>query len=166
MAFNPEPNKQAVEIYSPNHPHIYFNGYTVSKINVHKHLGLNLDSKLSFVSHINEKINKTKKLIGILKYLSKYLSLKTLDQMNEIFIRPYFNYCAATYPTPRLTNPFESSITLNALMERVENIQYQAALAITGTWQGTSRNKLYDEVGWESHSDRRRCRCLIDFEIT
>ena len=32
-------------------------------------------------------------------------------------------------------------------MERVENIQNQAAFAITGTWQGTSRNKLYDEYG-------------------
>ena len=34
-------------------------------------------------------------------------------------------------------------------MERVEKIQYQAALAITGTWQGTSRNQLYDELGWK-----------------
>ena len=32
-------------------------------------------------------------------------------------------------------------------MERVEKIQYEATLAITGTWQGTSRNKLYDELG-------------------
>ena len=32
-------------------------------------------------------------------------------------------------------------------MERVDKIQYQVALAITGTSQGTSRNKLYDELG-------------------
>ena len=73
MAFNPEPNQQAVgvlfspQINNPNHPPIYFNGSTVSKVNVHKHLGLNLGSKLSFVSHINEKSNIAKKLIGILK---------------------------------------------------------------------------------------------------
>ena len=91
MAFNPEPNKQAVEVLfsqninSPNHPPLYFNGFTVSKVNVHKHLGL--DSKLSFISHINEKINKAKMLIGILKYLSQYLPLKTVDQMYKIFIR-------------------------------------------------------------------------------
>ena len=165
MAFNPEPNKQAVEVLfsqninSPNHPPIYLNGSTVSKVNVHKHLGLNLDSKLPFVSRIYEKINKAKKLLGILKYL--YLSLKTLDQMYKIFIRPHFDYCDVIYHIPHLTNPFESSITFNALMERVEKIQYQAALA--GTWQGTSRNKLYDELGWESLSDRRWCRRLIPF---
>ena len=50
-------------------------------------------------------------------------------------------------------------------MERVEKIQYQTALAITGTWQGTSRNKLYDELGWESLSDRWWCRRLIQFFI-
>jgi len=46
-------------------------------------------------------------------------------------------------------------------MERIEKVQYHAALAITGTWQGSNRNKLYDELGWESLSDRRWCRRLI-----
>ena len=43
--------------------------------------------------------------------------------------------------------------------------QYQAALAITGTQQGTSRKKLYayDELGWESLSDRRWSRRLTQF---
>ena len=35
-------------------------------------------------------------------------------------------------------------------MEMIEIIQYQAALTITGTWRGTSRNKMYEELGWES----------------
>ena len=37
----------------------------------------------------------------------------------------------------------------------VERIQHQAALAITGAWQGSNCSKLYDELGWESLSDRR-----------
>ena len=48
-------------------------------------------------------------------------------------------------------------------MESIERIQYQAALLITGTWKGTSRNKLYNELGWESLTDRRWCRRLIHF---
>ena len=40
-------------------------------------------------------------------------------------------------------------------MEKVESVQYQAALAITGTWKGTNKLKLYEELGWESLSDRR-----------
>ena len=46
-------------------------------------------------------------------------------------------------------------------MTKVERIQYQAALAITGAWQGSSRTKLYDELGWETLSDRRKCRRAI-----
>ena len=40
-------------------------------------------------------------------------------------------------------------------MNLVEQVQYKAALIVTGCWQGTSRVKLYDELGWESLSDRR-----------
>ena len=52
-------------------------------------------------------------------------------------------------------------VTLNSLMEKVERTQYQAALAITGRWQGTNRYKLYEELGWESLSDRRWCRRIL-----
>ena len=40
-------------------------------------------------------------------------------------------------------------------MEKLEKVQYQAALAITGAWQGSSRSKIYEELGWENLSDRR-----------
>ena len=46
-------------------------------------------------------------------------------------------------------------------MEKIERIQYQAAIAVTGTWQGSSRPKLYEELGWESLSDRRSFRRIL-----
>ena len=46
-------------------------------------------------------------------------------------------------------------------MEKAEGIQYQAALAVTGAWQCSSRSKLYEELGWESLSDRRWCRRVL-----
>ena len=46
-------------------------------------------------------------------------------------------------------------------MEWVKQIQYQAALAVTGVWQGTERLKLYEELGWESLSDRRMFRKIL-----
>ncbi len=46
-------------------------------------------------------------------------------------------------------------------MEKVEKIQYQAALAVTGVWQGTSRIKIYEELGWECLSDRRMSRRVL-----
>ena len=167
MAFNPEQNKQAVEILFSqkknklHHPPLFFNGSVVCKTDSHKHLVLTLDPKLTFINHINDKIKISSKVIAILKYLSRYLPVKTLNMMYKMFVRPHFDYCDVIYHIPHITNPFDSTITLNFLMERIEKVQYHAALAITGTWQGSNRNKLYEELGWESLSDRRWCRRLI-----
>ena len=63
MAFNPEPTKQAIEVLFSQkrtnyyHPPIHFNNSMVSRKDCHKHLGLTLDSKLTFNDHINEKLN-------------------------------------------------------------------------------------------------------------
>ena len=52
-------------------------------------------------------------------------------------------------------------MTLTDLMEKVETIQYQAALAVTGAWQGSSRSKLDEELGWETLSERCWCRRFL-----
>ena len=167
MEFNPDPNKQATELLfsckrnSPNHPSLFFNGTVVPKVTEQKHLGLILDSKLSFERHINEKIIKAKKGIGIIKYLSKFLPLRTLDQMYKALIRSHLDYCDIIYHIPALKSQTNLGVTLNSLMEKVERTQYLASLAITGTWQGSNRSKLYEELGWESLSDRRWCRRIL-----
>ena len=48
-------------------------------------------------------------------------------------------------------------------MKNLESCQYQAALAITGCWKGTDRERLYQELGWESLSQRRWFRRLLQF---
>ena len=79
LEFNPDPIKQATDVLfsckksSPNHPQIMFNGTVVAKINDQKHLGLILDSSLSFKKLLDEKIIKPKKNIGIIKHLSIFL---------------------------------------------------------------------------------------------
>ena len=42
----------------------------------------------------------------------------------------------------------------------IEQIQYKAGLIVSGCWQGTNREKLNEELGWESLSDRRWFRRL------
>ena len=164
MEFNPDPTKQASEVLfsckknSVNHPQLIFNGSPVIKVNEQKHLGLILESGLSFKKHVSEKIIKAKKNIGILKHLSKFLPLNTLDQMYKALVRSHLDYCDVIYDIPSKTHHPHLGRTLGSLMEKVERIQYQAALAITGAWQGSSRSKLYDELGWETLSDRRKFR--------
>ena len=167
MQFNPDIKKQAVEVIfsqkisKVHHPPLYFNGSIVSLVKEHEHLGMILDSKLSFSQHMSEKIKKTKKGIGLLKYLSVYLPLASLTQMYKLFIRPHLDYGDIIYHTPHVLNEFDKTISLTTSMEKVENVQYNAALAITGAWRKSSRNKLYSELGWESLSYRRWLRRLL-----
>ena len=98
MEFNPDPTKQVTEVLfsckkvSSNHPQLIFNGTAVVKVNEQKHLSLILQPGLSFEKHLNEKIIKAKKNIGILKHLSKFLPLKTLDQMYKTLVRSHLDY--------------------------------------------------------------------------
>ena len=104
---------------------------------------------------------KSKKNVGILKHLSKFLPLKTLDQMYKALVRSHLDYCDIIHHIPSHQNQAPLGVTLNSLMEKVERIQYQSALAISGAWQSSSRTKLYEELGWESLSDRRMGRRIL-----
>ena len=81
--------------------------------------------------------------------------------MYKTLVRPHLDYCDIIYHIPPLSSPSTAGITLSPLMEKVERTQYQAALAITGSWQGSSRTKLYEELGWESLSDSRWSRRIL-----
>ena len=81
--------------------------------------------------------------------------------MCKAFVCSLLDYCDVIYHIPPLLHQAPLGVTLNSFMEKVERVQYQAALAITASWNGSSRIKLYDELGWESLSDRRRCRRVL-----
>ena len=148
MSFNPDPTKPVEEIvFSCKHAHVqhpplFFNNIMVKQVSQHNHLGLTLDSKLTFANHISEKISKAPKGIGVIKYLSSYVPVKTLDQIYKMYVRPHLDFCDVIYHIPEIDSLFYSSSRLSYWMNRIENLQYQAALAITGAWQGTNTDTL------------------------
>ena len=85
---------------------------------------------------------------------------KTLDQIYKMYVRPHLDFCDVMYHIPKISNLFDSSFRLLNLMGQIESAQYQAALAVTGTW---NQYKIYEEFRWESLSDRRTFRRLIQF---
>ena len=169
MSRNPDPQKQAVELLfsrkrdDGDHPALCFNDVPVAKVNEHKHLGIILDTRLSFSSHVKSIISKTRKGIGMLKHLSNYLPRKTLDQLYRLYVRPHLDYEDVIYHIPAKICDVSHNITLPKLMDKLESVQYSAGLAITGTWRGTSRDKWYLELGWESLNSRRWSRRLTLF---
>ena len=108
-------------------------------------------------------ISKCRQGIGMLRFLSKYLPRHILNGIYKLYVRPYFGYGDVIYHTRSKICEFSHRVTLTNQMEKLESTQYSAALAVTGAWKGTSREKLYDELGWESLNPRRWSRRLILF---
>ena len=81
--------------------------------------------------------------------------------MYKSLVRPHLDYCDIIYHIPQTVRPPPEGVTLHHHMESVEKIQYQAALAVSGSWQGTDRIKLYEELGWETLTDRRLSRRIL-----
>ena len=49
------------------------------------------------------------------------------------------------------------------MTKKLEQTQYSAALAVTSTWRGTNRKRLYEEMGWENLYKRRWYRRVCHF---
>ena len=94
MSFEPDPNKQTTEmlfsrkVNTDDHPKLTFNCNQVHQCSSQKHLGLFLDNKLGFNKHLDEKINKCNKIIGMIKKISLSLSRQSLLTIYKSFVRP------------------------------------------------------------------------------
>ena len=96
------------------------------------------------------KINKT---IGLIRKLENLLPRTALITLHKAFVRPHLNYGDIIYDQAH-NAPFH---------QKLESLQYNACLAITGAIHGSSRGKIYQELGFESLQQRRWYRKLSSF---
>ena len=146
MSFNPDPSKQAQEfIFSRKHqkkchPTIYFSNNPIELVSSQKHLGMILDTKLNFQEHIKNILTKGNKSIGLLRKLQNILPRRSLLTIFKSFVRTHLDYGDVIY---------DQSYN-NTFHQKMESIECNAALAITGAIRGCSREKLYQELSLES----------------
>ena len=77
---------------------------------------------------------------------------------------PHFDHCDVIYHIPDIIDLFVSTVSLTFSIEGLENIQYQGVFAITGLLAKLKVVLNYnEELGWESLSDRRWARRLVNF---
>ena len=109
-----------------SHPQVFFNNIHVSLAGFQKYLGIYLDEKLNFNYHIKEKMTKAMKGIGFIK--SKMLPQPSLLTLYKTFVQPHLDYGDIFYDQPN-----------RSLCQKIDTIQYNAALAITSAIKGTSQ---------------------------
>ena len=159
MNLNSNPFKQAQEdlfsktIKSQNRPCLNFNNNPVSQTPLLKHLGMYLGPKLDFLEHFKNIQGKLNKSIALLWKLQTTLPRPTLLTIYKAFIRPHLDYVDTIYD--QTYNEF--------FHQKLESIEYNSVLAITGAIRSTSSEKLYQELGLESLQQRRWYRKLCTF---
>ena len=143
MLFNPDPTKLPHEvIFSKKkitqiHPIISFNNIQVERVPYQTHVGILFDEKLNFKQHVDNAILKMSKGIFVIKKLRHSLPRKSLLTIYKAFLRSLIDYGDIIYDQPQN----------ESFSHKIESVQYKAALAITGAIQGTSREKIYQELG-------------------
>ena len=77
----------------------------------------------------------------------KWVAHHVIEVIYKLYVRPHLDYGDVIYHDQHTVS-----------MDLLEKIQYQAGLIVTNCWKGTSRAKLYKELGWEPLSQRRTGR--------
>ena len=91
MLFNADKTEEVIFSWKRTKPHhsiLKLGNEEVKTSAEHKHLGMILDHKLGFQSHIREVILKPRRGIGLIKYLSKYGPREVLD---KLYTRPHLD---------------------------------------------------------------------------
>ena len=111
----------------------------VEKILIQNHLGFKLEKKLSFKKFLKVKFTKVKSRIRSLEKLNIILPRHSLIALYESLIRHHLDYTDIIY---------DQTNNLN-LCKNSDTCQYYAALTITGAIRGSSKERLYQELGFE-----------------
>ena len=151
MLFNSDRTKPAQEvIFSKNkktqtHPIISLNNIQVEKVPYQKNLDILVNENLNFKQHVDSAILKMNKGISNMKRSRHSLPRKSLLTIYKAFLKPFIDYGDTIYDQPQN----------ESFCDRIESVQYKPAVAITGAIEGTSRDKLTQELGLESLKARR-----------
>ena len=162
MNFNPDPSKQAHEIIFSRktkkicHPSLRFNNSIVSQSPYQKHLGKFLDALLTFEEHLKAITTKINRTIGLLRKLRKTLPRPVIMTMHKASVRPHLDYGDTIY----------DEAYNEKFHQKLEYIQCNTCLALSGGIRGSSREKRYHELGLESLQCRLWYRKLCLFHKT
>ena len=145
VVFSLKRNKQV-------HPPLFLNSNNVKDAESHTHLGLTLQSSMSWRKHIVQVYEKASKRLNMLKFVTYKFDRSILTSLYKSLIRPLMEYGDVIW-----NNCCDCDAAL------LDTVQYEAARLVTGAIKGTSSARLYKELAWESLSSRRKLHLLSQF---
>ena len=99
-----------------------------------------LDTKLNLLNHLETVFEKTNQKLGLFRKLQLVLARPSLLIIYKLFVRPHLDYGDIIYK--------QSYNTI--FHQKMEAVQYNAGLAITGAIKAFFKAKLYLELSLET----------------
>ncbi|KAI8510470.1 hypothetical protein Bbelb_113860 [Branchiostoma belcheri] len=119
--------------------------YTMSKadgtlhriecIEEEKDLGVLIDSKLSFSSHVQTQVNKANRVLGTIKHTFKYLDEDSFMLLYKSLVRPHLEYATAVWsPRTKRDRDLLERVQRRAtkLVSSIAHLSYSERLAVLG----------------------------------
>jgi len=125
-------NKKKIENWIPT---VALEGTPLQNTQNMKYLGIIVDSKLSFQSHINQLANKLRKWIGIFKKISSLLNFTTKKIIYFSMFYPHILYGIELYGNAS-----------NIALKKIQTIQNSALKSLFGYSRLSSSSKMYKEL--------------------
>ena len=132
---------------------ISLEGVPIEQVKEARLLGVTIDERLSWATHINNIITKMSRSISIIRRSAYFLTNTTIKQVIQSLVLSHLDYCPAIWS--------------NASKQELNKIQLTqnraARLALHCSFR-TSIEKMHNELSWMKVNERLACSLILFFK--
>ena len=110
-----------------------------SQVTTAKSLGVTIDNKLDWSSHIDKLTKKVASGIGAIKRIRHLVPQATLHLIYQALIQPHFDYCNIVWGNCGIT-----------LQNKIQKLQNRAARVLTNSNYDADAGHLFELLGWKN----------------
>ena len=151
--FNPTKTKYIVfskKPKPPNYPDLFINNTQLQQVSEHTQLGITFNTRVTWDNHIDKNCKKAMNRLTALKKLGNRIPRKSRLTIYLSFIRPILEYGFQLYDNCTST-----------LSDKLEHVQRECLLYVTGAYKKTSHRELLKEVGIPALEKRRKKQKIV-----
>ncbi|XP_044182006.1 uncharacterized protein LOC122962827 [Acropora millepora] len=115
------------------------NNIPVSGTDTHKCLGVQIDEKLFWDSHIDMICKRTSAGIGAMRCIKPSVSVDTLEKVYKSLVQPYFEYCSPLWDNCG-----------KLLKDKLQRFQSRAARVLTGANYDIRSADIIQTLSWDT----------------
>ena len=124
---------------------LIINDNQVSQVTTAKSLGVTIDNKLDWSSHIDKLTKKVASGIGAIKRIRHLVPEATLHLIYQALIQPHFDYCNIVWGNCGTT-----------LQNKVQKLQNKTARVLTYSNYDADAGYLFELLGWKNLASQQQ----------